>query len=83
LFELYAVKPFKFVEIDIDYVLKQLKTLRVNKAIDIDGLSSRLLRVGAIQIVKPLTHIMNLSLSTAIIPAEWKEQLSLLSLKMV
>ena len=63
---------FKFCNIEEEFVCKQLSKLNAGKATGIDGLSSKLLRAGAIQIAKPLTHIMNLSISTATIPSEWK-----------
>lgn len=68
----YTKNLFCFNNIDDDFVCKQLLKLSIGKATGIDGLSSRLLRTGALQIAKPLTHIMNLTISTAIIPTEWK-----------
>ncbi len=67
-----VVHHFEFTSINEDFVCKQLLNLGLGKATGIDGLSSRLLKAGAHQIAGPLTHIMNLSISTATIPPEWK-----------
>ena len=69
----YSGEPLQFVDIEEEFVQKQLSTLCINKATGLDGLSSRLLREGAAHIAKPLTHIMNLTISTGIIPTEWKQ----------
>ena len=66
-------ESLNFIEIDEDYVIKQLSTLRVDKATGIDGIGARLLRAGAYQIVSPLTYILNLTIRTAVIPLEWKK----------
>ncbi len=43
-----------------------------NKAVDLDKISSRLLRIAAPIISKPLTSIMNKSLQNGKFTTEWK-----------
>jgi retron-type reverse transcriptase len=52
--------------------LKQLLSLEDGKAVGLDGISPKLLRMGAPAIAAPLTSILNLSISTGIFPEEWK-----------
>ena len=52
-------------------VLVILNNLDVTKAIGPDGLSPRLLKECANQIVSPLSHLFNLSLSTKELPSDW------------
>ena len=70
--DLTSYHHLQFSNIEVDFVCKQLLNLGTGKATGIDGLNSKLLKAGAHQIAKPLTHIMNCSISTATIPPEWK-----------
>ncbi|KAI8519218.1 hypothetical protein Bbelb_024750 [Branchiostoma belcheri] len=63
---------FTFTPISDQAVLTQLKHLPVKKAPGLDNIHPRLLKHAAEAVTKPLTHIYNLSLSTGIIPPEWK-----------
>ena len=54
------------------YVLKQLQLLKDGKAVGLDGLSSRLLRIASPIIASPLTKLMNLSINTGLFPNDWK-----------
>ncbi|XP_072014831.1 uncharacterized protein [Amphiura filiformis] len=69
----YSTVPFKFKEIDEDFILKQLSSLQSGKATGIDDISSRLLKAGANKISKPLAYILNLTILTTSIPKEWKK----------
>ena len=68
----YSGGTLSFSCIEEEFVRNQLLKLSVGKATGIDGLNSRLLRAGAHQIARPLTFIMNLTITTGIIPPEWK-----------
>ena len=56
-----------------DDVLDILQNLNVTKASGPDGLSARVLKECANQIVSPLCHIFNMSLRDGALPREWLE----------
>ena len=45
----------------------------VTKASGPDGITARLLKDAAPVIAKPITYLVNLTISTGLIPAEWKD----------
>lgn len=49
-----------------------LKSLNVNKATGPDGISPKMLKEAGAAIVKPLTTLINMSLSTSLYPKDWK-----------
>lgn len=49
-----------------------IKSININKATGPDGISPVMLREAGLTIVKPLTKLINLSLSTAVFPDSWK-----------
>lgn len=49
-----------------------LQSLPLNKASGLDGVSCRLLKVGARIVISSLTHTINLSIKYGIFPDEWK-----------
>ncbi len=55
-----------------DFVLKRLTSFEDGKAMRLDGISPKLLRIGATALAPGLTRILNLSLSTGIFPEKWK-----------
>ena len=55
-----------------DFVLRQLKQLKTNKAIGLDNISARLLKDSASAISASLTRLFNLSLETRTFPSLWK-----------
>ncbi len=63
---------FTFHEIDNEFVLKQLLSLDMKKATGLDGISAKLLKIGAHCISQSLTYILNMSLKSGIVPTEWK-----------
>ena len=69
----YVNEVLQFDEISEDFVNKHLGNLQVGKSTGIDGISARLLKTGNYQISKPITFILNLTIRTASIPAEWKK----------
>ena len=63
---------FKFSTITPGYVLKHLNRLKRNKATGIDSLPPNLLKDCAEEIAGPISHIINLSLTTSTVPTIWK-----------
>ena len=56
-----------------NFVLKELSKLKVTKALGPGGITARLLKDAAPVIAKPITYLVNLTISTGLIPAEWKD----------
>ena len=54
------------------FVERELKSLKRNKATGVDNIPTNLLKDSASEISRPLSHIINLSLRTGIVPNEWK-----------
>ena len=52
-------------------VLDILNHLDITKAVGPDGLSTRVLKECAQQIISPLCHIFDLSLRTQVLPRDW------------
>ena len=65
-------KVFNFSYVPISKVQKELSNLKRGKSPGVDMLPSSLLKDGAKEISKPLTHMINRSLSECTIPIEWK-----------
>ncbi len=63
---------FNIPLVDYEYVLKELLSLEDGKAVGIDGLPQRLLRLAAPAIAASLTRIFNMSITSGIFPDEWK-----------
>ena len=55
------------------FILKQLRDLKVKKATGLDGVPARFLKDSAVVIAPTVTFLVNLSLSTASVPDEWKK----------
>ena len=54
------------------FIFKQLKDLKVKKSTGLDGISAWFLKDGASVIAPTVTFLVNLSLSTGIVPCDWK-----------
>ena len=54
------------------FTLNALRQLKTSKAAGLEGISPRLLKDAAEVISKPLTQIINASLSQGTVPHEWK-----------
>ena len=65
-------RTFRFQYVSVCFVQKELKSLRRNKASGVDNLPPGLLKDSAKEIAVPLTHIINLSISTSTFPTNWK-----------
>lgn len=64
---------FLFKEVHESQIYKELRNLKRKKATGLDNFLSGLLKDAASVIAKPLTYIINLSLRSGTVPAEWKE----------
>ena len=64
---LFSLKP-----ISAAFVNRQLRLLKTSKGTTLDGIPARLLKDAASSISAPLTAIINPSISSAIVPEEWK-----------
>ena len=63
---------FKFSLVSMNFVHKQIKLMKSDKATGIDGISVRLLKSACPIILHSLTHLFNLSLTTHTFPDKWK-----------
>ena len=66
---------FKFDMIEEEDVLKILQGLDPNKAVGVDGISSKLLKTVASGISRSLTSLFNTSLTSEKVPSEWRSAL--------
>ena len=64
---LFSLKP-----VSTAFVHRQLRLLKTSKGTGLDGIPARLLKDAAPSISAPLTVIINLSISSAVLPEEWK-----------
>ena len=67
-----GTNQFHFSGVTVDEVSKLLSKLDGGKATGLDNISPKLLKIGHVHLAKPLAYIMNLSLSTGIVPSTWK-----------
>ena len=63
---------FHFRNLTEDFVCKELSNLSSRKSCGLDNIPPHLLKLAAPFITKPLTHLFNSSISTSIIPLDWK-----------
>lgn len=63
---------FELKELNEQTVLKQLQSLKVNKAIGLDKISARLLKSGAHVLATSITNLLNRSICTRGFPDLWK-----------
>ena len=56
-----------------NFVLRELSKLKVTKASGPDGITARLSKDAAPVIAKPITYLVNFTISTGLIPTEWKD----------
>ena len=67
-----SVYNFKFIEITNEFVFNFLKELPKNSIVDIFGMDTKLLQIGASFFTESLSHILNLSITNAVVVEEWK-----------
>ena len=70
--EKFTNESFVLQPVSQNFIFKQLKDLKVKKATGLDGISARFLKDGASVIAPTVTFLVNLSLSTGIVPCDWK-----------
>ena len=68
-----VAQNFVLQKVSTNDVLKELSQLKVTKALGPDGITRRLLKDAAPVIAKPITYLVNLIISTGLIPSEWKD----------
>ena len=68
-----VTENFMLQKVSTNFVWKELTKLKLTKATGLDGLTARLLRDSAPVIAKPIMYLVNLTISTRVIPSEWKE----------
>ena len=68
-----VVQNFVLQKASTYFVLKELSKLKVTKALGPGGITARLLKDAAPVIAKPITYLVNLTISTGLIPTEWKD----------
>ena len=56
-----------------DFVLRELEKLNVSKSTGLDGIPSRFLKDGAQVLAKPITFLINMSITSGIVPDEMKQ----------
>ncbi len=64
----YPPNSFSFKETNEETVSKLINRLGVKKATGVDGISAKLLKNGKPALVKPLTDLINLSITSNIFP---------------
>ena len=67
-----SVYDFKFNHVSEDNVAKLFRKLPLNSSLDVLNFDSKLLRIASTAIVKSFTHILNISISTGVLPDDWK-----------
>ena len=64
---------FALQEVDINFVYQELLNLKTKKATGLDEIPARLTKISAQEIAKPIAYLINLTITSGIIPLEWKE----------
>ena len=67
-----SVDEFSFTKISVDFVKKELSSLKIKKSSGLKSIHTRFLKTGADVLAEPLTYIYNLLLRTSIVPTAWK-----------
>ena len=70
--EMFTNESFVLQPVSQNFIFKHLKDLKVKKATGLDGISARFLKDGTSVIAPTVTFLVNLSLSTGIVPCDWK-----------
>ena len=65
-------KSFNFSRVSEEFIYKELCNLDLNESTGIDGIKAKFLKDGANVITPAITHIINLSIETGIVPDELK-----------
>ena len=70
--EKFTNESFVLQSVYQTFIFKQLKDLKVKKATGLGGISAWFLKDGASVVAPTVTFLVNLSLSTEIVPFDWK-----------
>ena len=65
-------KSFNFSYVSRIFVERELKSLKRRKAAGCDDLPPGILKDAAYALSSPLTHLINLSLTTTVVPNKWE-----------
>ena len=68
-----VTENFVFQKVSTNFVCKELTKLKLTKATGLDDLTARLLKDAAPVIAKSITYLVNVTISTGVIPSEWKD----------
>lgn len=63
---------FQLHTVSEEFILKELRSLNVTKSTGLDNIPPRFLKDGAEYLVKPILHIVNLSIEQNVVPNELK-----------
>ena len=63
---------FKLSKVSTEFIYNELLALNISKGTGLDGIPAKFLRDGADVLKDQLTHIINLSIETNIVPADFK-----------
>ena len=63
---------FQLSPVSSDFIYKELCSLNINKSTGLDGIPARFLKDGAVLLKDQLTHIVNVSITTNVVPKEFK-----------
>ena len=63
---------FNFCDVSLIFVEKELKSLKRRTAAGCDDLPLRILKDAPYALSSPLTHLINLLLTTGLVPNKWK-----------
>ena len=61
------------IDVDEDFIFKELANLNVSKSTGPDNIPARFLRDGASVLKIPVTYIVNLSINTSTVPSDLKQ----------
>ena len=64
---------FELLPVSRRFVLDQLVGLKLGKSTGLDGIAVRFLKDGAVLLADPLCHIVNLSITSEVVPSGMKE----------
>lgn len=62
----------KLTHVTEDFIYKEISNLNTFKSTGIDNIPARFIKDGAIVLAKPITYLVNLSITTGIVPEELK-----------
>jgi hypothetical protein len=62
-----------FHDIKEDFAIKQINTINIKKAMGRDGISAKILKIAKLNIAKPISELVNKSISLDKFPVKFKE----------